>query len=198
MERRSCKIGASLHAKKQQACTNSPCLSSLIEQNLMFQPAVLLLLFQALAIFLCPYVFPILAGLGSVLLEPAHSLHTCAAPGLLRKQICICINEQNNCLSHRSVASRLIEWQRETQGHAPFLRTLAMRSVRSDVRMLAPAKTRIGRGWDFVSRISRSETHRTTARNTGALSVSARALTLSNVHVRRAARTRRSADARPG
>jgi hypothetical protein len=95
-----------------------------------------------------------------------------------KQEICICINEQNNSLSHKSVASRLIEWQLETQGHAPFLRTLAIRSVRSDAWMLASAKTRIGRGWDFVSRISRSETHRTAARNTGALSVSARALTL--------------------
>ena len=198
MERRSCKIGASLHTKKQQACTNRPCLSSLVAQNLMFQPAVLLLLFQALAIF-CGHMF------SQSLLDLdqcSFSQLTVFIPALLmvcsEQEICICINEQNNSLSHRSVASRLIEWQRETQGHAPFLRTLAMRSVRSDARKLAPAKTRIGRGWDFVSRISCSETHRTAARNTGALSVSARALTLCNVHVRRAARTRRCADARPG
>ena len=188
MERRSCKIGASLHTKKQQACTNRPCLSSLVAQNLMFQPAVLLLLFQALAIF-CGHMF------SQSLLDLdqcSFSQATVFIPALLmvcsEQEICICINEQNNSLSHRSVASRLIEWQRETQGHAPFLRTLAMRSVRSDARMLAPAKTRIGRGWDFVSRISHSETHRTAARNTGALPVSALALTLCNMHALRAAR----------
>jgi hypothetical protein len=51
-------------------------IPSLIAQIFMFQPAVLLLLFQALAIFLWPYVFPIFARLGSVLLKPAHCLHT--------------------------------------------------------------------------------------------------------------------------
>ncbi len=149
MERRSCKIVASLHTKKQQACTNRPCLYSLVAQNLMFQPAVLLLLFQALAIF-CGHMFsqPLLD-----LDQCSFSQLTVVIPALLmvcsKQEICICINEQNNSLSHRSVASRLIEWQRETQGHAPFLRTLAVRSVRSDARMLAPAKTRIGRGWDL-------------------------------------------------
>ncbi len=34
--------------------------------------------------------------------------------------ICICINKQNNSWSHRSVASRLIEWKLETQGQALF------------------------------------------------------------------------------
>jgi hypothetical protein len=112
----------------------------------MFQPAVLLLLpvFQALAIF-CGHMFSqSLLDLDQCSL----SQHTVFIPELLmvcsEQEICICINEQNNSLSHRSVASRPIEWQRETQGHAPFLRTLAMRSVRSDARMHVPAKTRIG------------------------------------------------------
>ncbi len=34
MERRSWKLGASLHTKKKQACTNSPCLSSLLLLNI--------------------------------------------------------------------------------------------------------------------------------------------------------------------
>ncbi len=42
------------------------------------------------------------------------------------QEICICINAQNYSWSHRSVASRPIEWRRETQGHVPFLRTLAI------------------------------------------------------------------------
>ncbi len=90
----------------------------------MFQPAVLLLLFQALAIF-CGYMF------SQSLLELDQcsvSQHTVFIPELLivwyEHEICICINEQNNSWSHRSVASRPIEWQRETQGHAPFLHPL--------------------------------------------------------------------------
>jgi hypothetical protein len=58
------------------------------------------------------------------------SQHTVFIPELLmvcsEQEICICINQQNNCWSHRSVASRPIEWQRETQGRAPFLCTLAI------------------------------------------------------------------------
>ena len=126
MERRSCKIGASLHTKKQQACTNSPCLSSLVAQNFMFQPAVLLLLFQALAIF-CGHMF------SQSLLDLdqcSFSQLTVFIPALLmvcsKQEICICINEQNNSWSHRSVASRPIEWQQETQVHTPFLHTLAV------------------------------------------------------------------------
>jgi hypothetical protein len=57
------------------------------------------------------------------------SQHTVFIPELLmvcsEQETCICINEQNNCWSHRSVASRPIEWQQETQGHTPFLHTLA-------------------------------------------------------------------------
>ena len=129
MERRSCKIGASLRTKKQQACTNRPCLSSLVAQNLMFQPAVLLLLFQALAIF-CGHMFSqSLLDLDQCSL----SQHTVFIPELLmvssEQEICICINEQNNCWSHRSVSSRPIEWQRETQGHTPFLCTLATSGI---------------------------------------------------------------------
>jgi hypothetical protein len=67
-------------------------------------------------------------------------------------------------------------------------------SVRSYVWMLALAKPRIKQGWDLVSLISLSETHQTAARNTGVLPVSARALTLCNMYVRRAARTRRCSD----
>jgi hypothetical protein len=127
MERRSCKIGASLHTKKQQAYTNSPYLSSLVAQNFMFQPAVnSIILFQALAIF-CGHLF------SQSLLDLDQcplSQHTVFIPELLmvcsEQEICICINEQNNSWSHRSVASRPIEWQLETQGHAHFLRTLAI------------------------------------------------------------------------
>jgi hypothetical protein len=126
MERRSCKIAASLHTKKQQACTNSPCLSSLIAENFMFQPAILLLLFQALAIF-CGHMF----SQSFLDLDQCPLIqHTVFIPELLmvcsEQEICICINEQNNPWSHRSVASRPIEWQRETQGHAPFLSMLAI------------------------------------------------------------------------
>ncbi len=126
MERRSCKIGASLHTKKQQAYTNSLCLSSLVAQNFMFQPAVLLLLFHALAIF-CGHMFSrSLLDLDQCSL----SQHTVFIPELSmlcsKQEFCICINEQNNSWSHRSVASRPIEWQRETQGHAPFLHMLAV------------------------------------------------------------------------
>jgi hypothetical protein len=69
-------------------------------------------------------------------------------------------------------------------------------SISSDVQMRAPAKTRIGRGWDLVSQICCSETHRTAARNTGALPVSALALMLCNLHVSRAAGLRICGDAR--
>ncbi len=44
--------------------------------------------------------------------------------------------------------------------------------------MLAPAKPRIGRGWDLVSLICCSKTHRMAARKVGALSISASALAL--------------------
>ncbi len=75
------------------------------------------------------------------------------------------------------VAARPIEWQRGTQGHALSLLTLAIESVwrtehPHDARMLAPAKARIGRGWDLVSRIGSHETRRMTAGNTGELSIS--------------------------
>jgi hypothetical protein len=92
-------------------------IPSLIAQNLMFQPAVLLLLFQALTMF-CGHMFsqPLLD-----LDQCSLSQHTGFIPELLmvctEQEICICINEQNNSRSHRSVASRPIEWQRETQGH---------------------------------------------------------------------------------
>ncbi len=49
---------------------------------------------------------------------------------------------------------------------------------RSDARMLAQAKPRIGLGWDLVSRIGCSETHQMAARKLGALSISASALAL--------------------
>jgi hypothetical protein len=92
----------------------------------MFQPAVLLLLFQALAFF-CGHMFSqSLLDLDQCFL----SQHTVFIPELLMvcsgHEICICINEQNESLSHRSVVSRPIEWQQETQGHTPFLRTLAI------------------------------------------------------------------------
>jgi hypothetical protein len=45
---------------------------------------------------------------------------------------------------------------------------LAGLRVRGDARMLAPAKPHIRRGWDLVSLIGRSKTHRTAARKTGA------------------------------
>ena len=45
-------------------------------------------------------------------------------------------------------------------------------------QMLAPAKARIGRGWDLVSRIGNITTHRMAARKLGALSISARALAM--------------------
>ncbi len=99
---------------------------SLVAQNFMFQPAVLLLLFQALATF-CGYMFfQSLLDLDQCSL----SQHTVFIPELLmvcpEQEICFCMNEQNNSWSHRSAASRPIEWQRETQGHAPFLSTLAI------------------------------------------------------------------------
>ncbi len=132
MERRSSKIGVSLHTKKMQACTNSPCLSSLVAQNVLFQPASSVTSVWSSCKFLWPYhhlgpyVFSILAGLGSVLLEPAHSIHTWAANGLLQTRNLYFYQWKNNSWSHRSVASRPIEWQLETQGHSPFLCTLAI------------------------------------------------------------------------
>jgi hypothetical protein len=105
---------------RSSKCTNSPCLTSLVAQNFMFKPAVLLLLFQALASF-CGHI------LSQSLLDLDQcplSQHTVFIPELLmvcsEQEICICINEQNNSWSHRSVASRPIEWQRETQGRTPF------------------------------------------------------------------------------
>jgi hypothetical protein len=123
MERRSSKIGVSLHTKR---CTNSPCLSSLVAQNVLFQPAVLLLLFEALESF-CGHMFSqSLLDLDQCSL----SQHTVFIPELLmvfsKREICIFINERNNSWSHRSVASRPIEWQLETQGHSPFLCTPAI------------------------------------------------------------------------
>ncbi len=99
---------------------------SLIAQKFMFQPAVLLLLFQALAIF-CGHMFSqSLLDLDQCFL----SQHTVFIPKLLmvcsEHEICICINEHSNSWSHRSVASRPIEWQLETQGHTPFFSTLAI------------------------------------------------------------------------
>ncbi len=81
---------------------------SLVAQNFMFQPAVLLLLFQALASF-CGHMFSqSLLDLDQCSL----SQHTVFIPELLvvcsKQEICICINEQNNSWSHRSVASRRI------------------------------------------------------------------------------------------
>ncbi len=91
-----------------------------------FQPAVLLLLFQALA-KCCGHMFS-----QSLLDLDQCSLSqlTVFVPELLmvcsEQEICICINEQNNSWSHRSAASRPIEWQQETQGHAPFLSRFAI------------------------------------------------------------------------
>ena len=88
--------------------------------------------------------------------------------------------------SHGSIASRPIEWQRETPGRAPFPRARARHAqcmseeqgVRSDARMFAPAKPRIGRRWGLVARIGRIKTHRIAARNPGARPISERARSL--------------------
>ncbi len=93
-----------------------PCISirlyihgiSLDTPNFMFQPALLLLLFQALASF-CGHMF---SQSLLVLDQCSLSQHTVFIPELLivcsKQEICICINEQNNSWSHRSVASRHI------------------------------------------------------------------------------------------
>ncbi len=117
----------SLLRSSKQASTKQPLpILSLVAQNCMFQPAVLLLMFQAVAIFCGHMSSQSLLDLDQCSL----SQHTVFIPELLmvcsEQEICICINEQNNCWSQRSVASRPIEWQRETQGSAPFLCTLAI------------------------------------------------------------------------
>jgi hypothetical protein len=50
--------------------------------------------------------------------------------------------------------------------------------VHGDARMLAQAKPHIRRGWDLVSRIGCSKTHRMAVRKLAALSISASALAL--------------------
>ncbi len=84
------------------------------------------ILFQALAMF-CGHMF---SQSFLDLDQSPLSQHTVFIPELLmvcsEQEICICINEQNNSWSHRSVASRPIEWQRETQGHIPFMCMLAI------------------------------------------------------------------------
>ncbi len=123
MERRPSKIGASLHAKKQQACM--PILS-LAARNFLFQPAFLLLQFQAIANCCSHMLSQSLLDLDQCSL----SQHTFFIPELLivfsKQEICICINEKNNSWSHRSIASRPIEGQKGLQGHAFFLCTLAI------------------------------------------------------------------------
>ncbi len=89
---------------------------SLVSQNFMFQPAVLLLLFQALAIF-CTRLKSFQTAFSHFranslldLDQCSFSQHTVFIPELLmvcsKQQICICINEQNNSWSHRSISEK--------------------------------------------------------------------------------------------
>jgi hypothetical protein len=123
MERRSSKIGASLHTKKQQACTNSPCLSSKFYVSKTSSSVTSVPSFHN---FFGHMFSQSLLELDQCSLNQ----HTVFIPELLtvcsEQEICICINEQTNSWSHRSVASRPIEWQQETQGHSPLLCMLAI------------------------------------------------------------------------
>jgi hypothetical protein len=86
----------------------------------LFQQAVLFLQFQALAYF-CGHMYSqSLLDLDQCSL----SQHTFFIPEQLmvcsEQEICICINEQNNSWSHRSVASWPIEWQKKNRGTPLF------------------------------------------------------------------------------
>ena len=114
-------------------------------------------------------------------------------------------SSEDGTSSHGSVAARPIEKQRETQGSPPFLRARSRYAtcmsaglrVRGDARMLAPAKPHIRRGWDLVSRIGCSKTHRMAVISSGR-SPFPRARSLCTIHVLSAGRLQRCADARPG
>ena len=138
------------------------------------------------------------------------SQHTVFIPELLivcsEQEICICINEQNNSLSHRSIASRPIEWQQETQGHAPFLRTLAIQractedSASAAMRGCSPLLNHTS-GEDGTSShgsVAARPIEQQRETQGRPLCLRARSRYACNEHVRRAARTRRCADACPG
>jgi hypothetical protein len=89
---------------------------------------------------------------------------------------------------HGSVVARPIEWQQEISGRSPFSRVclLCTMHVLSAGRLLRcadarPAKARIRREWDLVSRIGRIKTHRMAARSLGR-SPFPRTRLLRNVH----------------
>ncbi len=103
MERRCSKIGARLRSSKHAQTALAYPLSRWSKFSVSTSSSVTSV--PSSCKFLWSNVFSILAGLGSVLLEQ----HTFFIPELLmvcsKQEICICINEQNNSWSHRSVAS---------------------------------------------------------------------------------------------